>query len=88
MRKTPPQTDVIVLNATDPLNLVGILTPGLRIPANTANRIAYVGGEAVAVRLGEEIRLLQTCTAELECRVRTALIGQRGPQRARRRLRR
>lgn len=87
MRKTPPQADVIVINATDPLNLVGILTPGLRIPANIGNRIAYVGGEAVAVRLGEEIRLLQTCAAELECRVRTALIGQRGPQRARRRLR-
>jgi ATP-dependent Lhr-like helicase len=88
MRKTPPQPDVVVVNATDPLNLVGILTPGLRIPSNTANRIAYVGGEAVAVRLGEEIRLLQACSSEIECRVRTALIGQRGAQRARRRLRR
>tara|TARA_R110002095_G_scaffold113878_1_gene99428 strand:- start:20 stop:1117 length:1098 start_codon:yes stop_codon:yes gene_type:complete len=88
IRKAEPQPDVIVVNATDPLNLVGILTPGLRIPANSANRIAFVGGEAVAVRLGEEIRLLQTCASDVECRVRTALIGRHGPQHARNRLRR
>ncbi len=88
IRKAEPQPDVIVVNATDPLNLVGILTPGLRIPANSANRIAFVSGEAVAVRLGEEIRLLQACASDVECRVRTALIGRHGPQRARNRLRR
>lgn len=88
IRKAPPQSEVVVVNATDPLNLVGILTPGLRIPANTANRIAFVDGEPLAVRLGDEIRLLQTCASDVECRVRTALIGQHGQQRARNRLRR
>lgn len=87
MRKAEPSADVLVVNATDPLNLVGILSPGLRIPASSSNRIAFIGGEAVGVRLGEEIRLLQSCSSDVECRIRTALIGQQRPQRARNRLR-
>ncbi len=88
VRKAPPTADAIVVSAADPLNLVGILTPGLRIPANSANRIAFVGGEAMAVRLGTEIRLLQPCASDVDCRVRTALIGQRTTQAVRNRLRR
>lgn len=88
VRKATPSADVIVVNATDPLNLVGIVTPGLRIPANSSNRIAFIDGEAIGVQLGEETRLLQPCTSDIECRVRTALIGQTRPHPARNRLRR
>jgi ATP-dependent Lhr-like helicase len=34
----------ISLSACDPLNLVGILTPGARIPALPQNRVVYVDG--------------------------------------------
>jgi ATP-dependent Lhr-like helicase len=32
------------LSAADPLNLVGILTPGARVPATLGNRVAYLDG--------------------------------------------
>jgi ATP-dependent Lhr-like helicase len=32
------------VSAADPLNLVGILTPGARLPAVLGNRVAYVDG--------------------------------------------
>ncbi|MGE5181094.1 MAG: DEAD/DEAH box helicase, partial [Acidobacteriota bacterium] len=34
--------------ATDPLNLVGILSPGARVPAILGNAVLYVDGQAVA----------------------------------------
>jgi ATP-dependent Lhr-like helicase len=34
----------VSLNACDPLNLVGILTPGARIPALPQNRVSYLDG--------------------------------------------
>src|SRR5262249_49366455 len=34
--------------ATDPLNLVGVLTPGPRVPAVVGNAVLYVDGHAVA----------------------------------------
>jgi ATP-dependent Lhr-like helicase len=74
MKKRTPAHEVVVLSAADPLNLAGIIVPGLRIPASVNNRIAYVDGEPVAIRLGEEIRILSDCGSDIECRVRTALI--------------
>jgi ATP-dependent Lhr-like helicase len=32
------------LSATDPLNLVGIITPGPRVPAVRTNTVTYVDG--------------------------------------------
>ena len=34
----------IPLSACDPLNLIGILTPGARVPAMPQNRVVYVDG--------------------------------------------
>ena len=34
----------MVVNATDPLNLVGVLLPGARVPAVRTNHVAYVDG--------------------------------------------
>ena len=34
----------VVVSACDPLNLVGILTPGERVPATLGNRVAYMDG--------------------------------------------
>ena len=40
----------IELSAADPLNVVGILTPGGRVPATLGHRVAYVDGVPVAAR--------------------------------------
>ena len=43
--------------ATDPLNLVGVLTPGPRVPAIVGNAVLYVDGHAVAsLEAGELVR--------------------------------
>jgi hypothetical protein len=34
----------VELSAADPLNLVGLLTPGERVPATLGNRVAFVDG--------------------------------------------
>ncbi len=58
IRKTPAKDQLITLSAADPLNLQGILTPGPRIPAFTANRILFRGGLALAALETKEIRKL------------------------------
>ena len=44
IRKSSSKEDLNTLSAADPLNLQGILTPGTRIPAFTANRILFRHG--------------------------------------------
>jgi ATP-dependent helicase Lhr and Lhr-like helicase len=44
IRRAPKQGEVLALSACDPLNLVGIITPGARIPATLANTVVYKDG--------------------------------------------
>src|SRR5204863_1978108 len=44
LRKTKAAGELIMLSAADPLNLVGILTPGPRVAAISANRILFRDG--------------------------------------------
>jgi ATP-dependent Lhr-like helicase len=46
-RRQPRTGEVIALSACDPLNLVGILTPGPRIPATLNNEVVYRDGVPV-----------------------------------------
>ncbi|HET8540738.1 MAG TPA: DEAD/DEAH box helicase [Anaeromyxobacter sp.] len=44
-RRAPREgADRVDVSAADPLNLVGVLTPGARVPAVLGNRVAYVDG--------------------------------------------
>jgi ATP-dependent helicase Lhr and Lhr-like helicase len=58
IRKDPSSSELITLTAADPLNLQGILTPGARIPAFTANRILFRDGLPIAALESGEIRKL------------------------------
>ncbi len=58
IRKTSSNGELITLSAADPLNLQGILTPGTRISAFTANRILFRDGLPVAALEAREIRTL------------------------------
>jgi len=49
MRKNEPSQTTITLSAADPLNLVGILVPGERVPAISGNSVTYRDGAAVPV---------------------------------------
>ena len=47
IRKQPKDGETIQLSAADPLNLVGIVLPGARIPAVLTNTVTYVDGAVV-----------------------------------------
>jgi ATP-dependent Lhr-like helicase len=48
--------DRVSISAADPLNLVGIVTPGDRVPALAANRVLFERGVPVAVQAAGEVR--------------------------------
>ena len=65
---------LVSLSAADPLNLVGVITPGARVPALAANRVLYRDGIPIAVHIGGETRWLETLAPESEWAARNALL--------------
>ncbi len=59
MRRKKPDGAVVTVNAVDPLNLVGIITPGQRVPAQPGNRVMYRDGVPIAVVTGRETTYLK-----------------------------
>jgi ATP-dependent Lhr-like helicase len=51
-RKQERTGEIVRLNGVDPLNLVGILTPGPRLPAIPTNAVIYRDGLVVATEEG------------------------------------
>jgi ATP-dependent Lhr-like helicase len=51
VRRTPEDAEPVIVAAADPLNLVGILTPGARVSPFSNQVIAYRSG--VPVEVGE-----------------------------------
>jgi ATP-dependent Lhr-like helicase len=49
---------MIAVSGADPLNLVGIVTPGERVPALRKNRVLFCDGVPVAVQTGGEVRFI------------------------------
>jgi ATP-dependent Lhr-like helicase len=48
MRNLPASEEMVTLSAADPLNLVGILVPGERVPAISGRTVSYKNGVALA----------------------------------------
>jgi ATP-dependent helicase Lhr and Lhr-like helicase len=74
IRKRPLDDKLISLSAADPLNLVGTLLPGPRVPALASNRILLRDGVAIAVYVGGETQLLTQFEPQLEWEARNALL--------------
>jgi ATP-dependent Lhr-like helicase len=75
-RKRPAQDEYIVLSAADPLNLAGVLTPGPRVPALTANRVLFHGGVPVAALIAGEFEPLQVLNGEERWQMHERLLGK------------
>lgn len=58
VRKQPKSGELIVLSASDPLNLVGVLTPEARVAASGRNRVLFRDGLAIAAMEGGQLRRL------------------------------
>jgi ATP-dependent Lhr-like helicase len=63
----------------DPLNLVGILTPGPKVPSLTGNRVLYRDGVPIAVLVADDVRFLEPLTAEAQWAARAALLRRQVP---------
>jgi ATP-dependent Lhr-like helicase len=72
--------DRVSLSAADPLNLVGIVTPGDRVPGLAANRVLFEQGVPVAVQSGGDVLYLKDIPAESQWEIRTLLVRRRGPE--------
>ncbi|BBA34154.1 DEAD/H box helicase domain protein [Methylocaldum marinum] len=58
VRKEKDTETLVTLSAVDPLNLVGIVTPGAKIPALPGNRVLFRGGIPTALHAGKETQFL------------------------------
>ena len=79
IRKSQSNGELITLSGADPLNLQGVLTPGSRIAALTANRILFFAGLPIgALEAGEIRKLVEAPVPDLQ--IETALkVGKLRP---------
>jgi ATP-dependent Lhr-like helicase len=83
MRKENGEGGLVSVGGADPLNLVGIITPGPRVPGLPGNRVLYRGGEPIAVRLAGETRVLTPMDPGDEWKAKKALARRPFPERLR-----
>jgi ATP-dependent Lhr-like helicase len=70
----------VLVSAADPLNLVGIVTPGEKVPATHKNVLVLYRGKCVATRIAKEIAFVEELSLELRTDIERAL--RWGPHRA------
>jgi ATP-dependent helicase Lhr and Lhr-like helicase len=79
VRRKQASGEWVSLSGADPLNLVGILTPGPRLAALTGNRLLYRDGLPVAVLAGGEVNFLETLDERSQWQARKALLRSAVP---------
>lgn len=73
IRKRPLSGEMIAVSAVDPLNQIGTLLPGERVPAVTGNRILYRDGVPLAVLVAGKPGLLAELDEDDQRRARQLL---------------
>jgi ATP-dependent Lhr-like helicase len=79
VRRKPHTQQFISLSAADPLNLVGILTPGARLASLAGNRLLYRDGLPIATYAADEVHFLEELPAKDQWEVQTALLRRHAP---------
>jgi ATP-dependent Lhr-like helicase len=74
VRRRPGDGDLVAVSGADPLNLMGIVTPGPRLPALAGNRLLFRDGVPVALRVAGEVRLLDAANGSDPWPLRQALL--------------
>ncbi len=77
-RATDSNSETIIINATDPLNLIGILTSDDKISAYPGNRILFKQGKAIAYLTGKEVIFLENIKQEKHWEIKRSLIRKTG----------
>jgi ATP-dependent Lhr-like helicase len=74
MRQKSADGTLISLSAADPLNLLGIVTPGERLSALSGNRFVLRDGVPIAIHAAGETRFIAKLGVPEEWTVRNALL--------------
>ena len=80
VRRMPPSGEWLSVSGADPLNLVGVVTPGPRLAVLTGNRLLYRDGIPIALFAAGEVRFLETLDAPDEWEAHKALLRAAGPE--------
>jgi ATP-dependent helicase Lhr and Lhr-like helicase len=78
-RRKPATEQYLAVSAADPLNLIGILTPGSRLPSLAGNRLLYRDGSPVATLMAGEVRYLEELPPNEQWAAHTALLRRHAP---------
>jgi ATP-dependent Lhr-like helicase len=78
MRRRPSTNEWIAVSGVDPLNLVGILTPGPKLAALTGNRLLYRDGVPAATLSAGEVQFFEELDAATAWFARKALLRPTG----------
>jgi len=74
IRRKPGSGEFLSLSGADPLNLIGILTPGPKLAALTSNRVLYRDGVPVALFAGGEVQFQGELDGATQWQARKALL--------------
>jgi ATP-dependent Lhr-like helicase len=78
-RRRPHTGQLVSLSGADPLNLLGIITPGARLPSLAGNRILYRDGLPIATYAAGEVQLLEKLEPQEEWEARKAVLRRHVP---------
>jgi len=79
VRRKPPTTSYVSLSAADPLNLIGILTPGARLASLAGNRLLFRDGLPVATLAAGEVHFLEELAPKEQWDAKVALLRRHVP---------
>jgi ATP-dependent Lhr-like helicase len=79
VRRKPNSQRLVSLSAADPLNLVGIITPGARLASLAGNRLLYRDGVPIATYAADEVQFLEALAEAEKWQVQTALLRRHVP---------
>jgi ATP-dependent Lhr-like helicase len=78
-RRKQLDNHMLSFSGADPLNLVGILTPGARLPSLSGNRVLYRDGVPLALLAGGEVSFLAELAPADEWEARNLLLRRHVP---------
>jgi ATP-dependent helicase Lhr and Lhr-like helicase len=78
-RRRPQTGQLVSLSGADPLNLIGIVTPGPRLPSLAGNRLLYRDGLPIATYAAGEVRFLESLEPKQEWEARNAVLRRHVP---------
>src|SRR5262249_8221472 len=74
IRRQEPSGEWLSVSGADPLNLVGILTPGAKLASLTGNRLLYRDGIPIAILQAGAVEFLETLDPSEEWQAKKALL--------------